>query len=90
MMLYGKLPPRDEPPCQHLYGVLNGRPLWKLTSRTDYDVAFSFCPFCGLELTASHCGTCNGSGLIPCPDGEAICRECFLRNSIPMKSEEKL
>ena len=22
------------------------------------------------------CGTCNGSGHIPCPDGFAICREC--------------
>ena len=25
------------------------------------------------------CGTCDGSGLIPCPNGEAICKECFGR-----------
>ncbi len=23
------------------------------------------------------CGTCDGSGQIPCPDGFAICRECW-------------
>ncbi len=25
------------------------------------------------------CGTCDGSGEIPCPDGFAICRECWGR-----------
>ncbi len=25
------------------------------------------------------CGTCNGSREIPCPDGFAICRECWGR-----------
>ncbi len=30
-----------------------------------------------MQSTANSCGTCDGSGEIPCPDGFAICRECW-------------
>ncbi len=40
---------------------------------------YSVCPDCDEDISGNSniCGTCDGSGQIPCPDGFAICRECW-------------